>query len=385
MGKPRGALSAIAARHPLSVTFATELREHVGEQLPTGWADVDRAIGGLNLYGLHEWLGIAPILPPDSDSAPPSRDIEPPLPGIESLSGIEPCSPQIGSATHTVGLHNASATSRPDTAWQPPPPWQVARASVAARHARDPSTTRATRRWDPAKRWAAPRAPLIHLAWQWIEHDAQQRRTAERRIVWIGASCFPYPRTLVRGTDRRLLERSILVSPRHPKQRFTALDIALRSSAVSLIVADGTGLDMPATRWLHLLAQAQRCMVLLVRPTAEQDTLSAARTRWLVRATHPAKVDEVSTSRSMTSRSMTSQSMTSRSTTSPFKPAWDINLLRCKDKASAAAIGRSWRLEWDHAASCLCRNATLVDPTRSTPIVTPPRERSDVQHYRKAE
>ena len=84
--------------------------------------------------------------------------------------------------------------------------------------------------------------------------------------------------------------------------RLWAVDRAAGGPGVAVVVADGSRLDMAATRRLQLAAESGSALVLCARPPREIDHLSAATTRWRVRcASSPDKI-----------------------------PRWDVELLRCK-------------------------------------------------------
>lgn len=171
-----------------------------------------------------------------------------------------------------------------------------------------------------------PQAILTHLAWR------AARPTEAKRVVWIGRRCWPYPSSLVRGDDRMLLDRSVLVDPPDGSSRFWAIDQALRSPAVSAVIADGGGLSMSQSRRLQLAAESGRVLALLVRPASEMDQLSAAFTRWRVRST-PA---------------------------STSSPRWIADLMRCKGMRPCETQP-CWVLEWDRAKGVVHLPADLGD------------------------
>ncbi len=251
--------------------------------LSTGWAEVDAALGGgLARGGLHEWLGLVSALRSAGRTAPTSI--------------VAP----IADETRNV-------SRRPDE---------------HARGGREP--------------WRPPVGVLIHLAWRVLDTDAEGRWA-----VWIGRRCFPYPAVALRrgGGDRRLLERSLFVSPRTPAERLWAIDLALRSPAVGVVIADGSELDLPATRRVQLVAKNHGVPVFLVRPPWERAEPSAAHTRWLVR-----------------------RSGAGGAATGPANPTWVIELLRCKGVHLRMATD-AWRLEWDRAACTLHLFTAMADST----------------------
>ncbi len=232
-----------------------DAQRSTGEVFSTGWADVDRALGGgLPIGGLHEWFGLAP--------APA----------------------------------NASQDQR---------------------------------------LWRPPLCVMIHFASRVLE-TGQPGCWA----VWIGRRCFPYPAALLRrgGADRVFLQRSVFVAPRNPTDRLWAIDLAMRSPAVSVVVADGSGFDMAATRRIQLVAKNHTAQAFLVRPPCEQAELSAAHSRWLVRNT-----------------------VAGSDKTGNTNPAWTVELLRCKGVHWAAAVN-TWRLEWNRAECTLDLFTPVADP-----------------------
>jgi len=89
-----------------------------------------------------------------------------------------------------------------------------------------------------------------------------------------------------------------------PCAREWALEEAIRSEGVAVIVADGTGLSMAGSRRLQLAMAARTTpmAVLLARPSHEMNQLSASLTRWLV----------------------------TPSATLAWPPQWRMQLLRCR-------------------------------------------------------
>ncbi len=188
---------------------------------------------------------------------------------------------------------------------------------------------------DSTRHWRPPVGVFLHLA-----RRAREACESSRWTVWIGRKCFPYPAVLRRGiADQTFLQQSLFVAPRSPADRLWAVDLALRSPAVGVVVADGSDLDMAATRRVQLAAKNHASTVLFARPPWEQVEPSAAHTRWLVRnvATNDGDAGGVN-------------------------PAWMIELLRCKGLHWGAAAN-VWRVEWDRVECTLRLSAPLADPT----------------------
>lgn len=155
------------------------------------------------------------------------------------------------------------------------------------------------------------------------------------RVLWIGESVWPFPAALlgrwevrevcggrgslaegtaptwaldvdgalarvelelaeVAGPVRPSLEHTMYVAPRDPAARLWAVDAALRCASIAVVVFDGSGMEMAATRRLQLAAQVRGGVALALRPAEEARALSAATTRWLV---GPSRVDAEETVR----------------------------------------------------------------------------------------
>ncbi|MFA9476948.1 ImuA family protein [Phycisphaerales bacterium AB-hyl4] len=123
---------------------------------------------------------------------------------------------------------------------------------------------------------APPLTVLMHLARQ-----AMGGGPRGGWCVWVGRGCWPHPHGLV-DEQAAVLERCLWVDPPTAAFRVWAIDLAARCAGVAVVVADGSGLDMAATRRLQLAAEAGGTLVLLARPAKERVKRSAASTRWAV-------------------------------------------------------------------------------------------------------
>ncbi|MDO8632729.1 MAG: hypothetical protein Q7R41_19785 [Phycisphaerales bacterium] len=190
--------------------------------------------------------------------------------------------------------------------------------------------------------WTPPLAPLVHLVRQ-----AMSCASFLHRAVWIGRRCFPYGGVLMGPSgDRRLLDRSLFVAADGPADRLWAADLALRSPTVGLVIADGSGFDMAATRRIQLVAKAHRTPALLARPPWETRELSAAQTRWLVRWAERDQGGSVPSPGQVYEES------------SSCNPRWSLELLRCKGM-QPDSCPRVWALEWDRGEGAV-RLSTAV-------------------------
>lgn len=167
------------------------------------------------------------------------------------------------------------------------------------------------------------------------------------RVLWIGRRCWPYPPSLVGPSgNRRLLERSVFVDPPTRDERLWAMDVALRSAAALVVVADGAGLTMAGSRRLQLAAEAGGTVGLLARPHKERGELSAAATRWLV---SPGPVDRLK----------------------PVTPTWTVELLRRKGLRPIAEDARRWAVRLDDGTRLVSVDADARD--RPAPATGPGR------------
>lgn len=199
----------------------------------------------------------------------------------------------------------------------------------------------------PRSRWSPPLRVLAHLARQSLLAPADPD-APPGCVVWIGKRCWPYPVSLCAGGDHRLLAASLFVDPPDDAARLWAIDVSLRSRAVSAVVADGSRLTLACTRRLQLAAEASPALALLARPPGEASQRSAATTRWLVRR---------------------------RVALSSSAPGWSAEILRCKGVRSLAAAGpRVWALEWSRAQGVVRASTDVVD--RPGPAPSQPARRA---------
>lgn len=129
-------------------------------------------------------------------------------------------------------------------------------------------------------------------------------------VVWIGRAVWPYAVSL----PPPVAADSVLIHPA-PQERLWAIDLALRSQAVTAVVADGSGLSLRATRRLQLAAEAGRALALLARPGHEASQRSAAAYRWIVR-TVPREMSSIQPQQRKQEH---------------HRPRWEVQLLRGKD------------------------------------------------------
>jgi len=217
---------------------------------------------------------------------------------------------------------------------------------------------------DPNRPWTPPLCLLAHLA-----HQASARAQAAGRVgkvLWLGRCVWPYmwmfqgagvrgpesgvrsPGFGVRGPGSEV-RGQLFADPVDASGRLWAIDLALRSGAVAAVVADGSGLDMTATRRLQLAAEAGQSIGLLARPPDELGQLSAAATRW-----------QVSALRSETTR-----------------PRWKVKLLRWKGASAncQASTGNNFMVEWNGATGAVFIPADMVSRSGQEQVTATRRRR----------
>lgn len=182
-----------------------------------------------------------------------------------------------------------------------------------------------------ARYWVPPVAVLVDLARGTL---AAGVGSGGGSILWIGQRCWGYPHALAPREHRTaeaqagggqgpLLDRSVFVDARTVAERVWAAELAARSGAAAVVIADGTGLRMADSRRLQLAAESCRAIVLLARPDTERGELSAARSRWLVEPSAEPGLG--------------------------FDQQWIVTLLRCKGVQPTVGSARRWAVRREHA------------------------------------
>ncbi|MDG2055634.1 MAG: hypothetical protein P8J86_13130 [Phycisphaerales bacterium] len=124
------------------------------------------------------------------------------------------------------------------------------------------------------KPWAPPLAVLSHCV---------ERALGKGVAIWFGRSVWPYARLLSNRVRRLSLFVDLGNQASLSKGVFVwAVEMALRCHSASVVIADGRGLSMAASRRLQLAAEEGGGLCLLARSPNEYGVLSAASTRWRV-------------------------------------------------------------------------------------------------------
>ena len=179
------------------------------------------------------------------------------------------------------------------------------------------------------QRWIPPLGILLYLA----RRSLRAAGGGRTEVVWIGRRCWPFLQGLAPDDRGVLLRQSIFIDPPDDMSRLWAIDLAARCPAVAAVVADGSRLDMAATRRLQLAAESGSALVLCARPPSEIDHLSAATTRWRVRCALSA--DKI--------------------------PRWNVELLRCKGMRPDGQWTVEWRSAQVQAQGSIVVHAALAD------------------------
>ncbi|HYD01312.1 MAG TPA: hypothetical protein VEB22_08805, partial [Phycisphaerales bacterium] len=205
-------------------------------------------------------------------------------------------------------------------------------------------------------RWIPPLSILLSLAHRAATsagksggygEDRENGKPQGRLLLWIGERVWPFPGSFSVQPDGSHLSRSIFVRAEHPGERLWAADLALRSGAAAAVIADGSRLDLSATRRLQLAAEAGGGFCFLARPPWERAELSAAATRWYITTAlpvHPA----------------VARPRTHAPVHSPTR-RWTVELLRCKGVQPSTATTRRWILEEDRETRHGLVAAELLD------------------------
>ncbi len=275
------------------------------EVVKTGWEAVDQRLpgGGLARGAAHEWIG---TLAADGQSDPADG-------GLREARGIGRCArlwrPPLGLMIHLAQLAHLQRMLGSSA----PAPLEEVRLRGHANG---------------------------RFRWNGIRLDMEHEPNGDAEMVWIGQAVWPYPIALTGqnaapAEQEAALSRCLFIRAESTAARVSAAALVLRSRAVSAVIVDGTGFDLTATRRLSLTTEMGAGFCLLVRPPHEQDCLSAARTRWLVRAAPGQAARE---------------------------PGWIVELLRCKglQPTGSGALGR-WNLERHHATRAVVMAADVGD------------------------
>jgi hypothetical protein len=263
---------------------------------------------------------------------PPEPAPVAPRPGLREPGAFRaPPAPPRSAGLERGAVHEFFAHAEPGLdAPAPPPPHR----SRPRRSAEDPA-------W-----WLPPMGVLLHVARR-AALGGEDRGGRPGAVVFVGRRVWPAAAALAGpcGRCRALADRTLLVDAGGggaEGERLWAVDLCLRSPGVTLVVADGSGLSLGATRRLQLAAAGEssasgggRALAALARPPWEVRELSAAQTRWAVR---PCPDAAPARTAGPWSTGRTAAALPDRT------PRWTVELLRSKGDHALLRERRVWRV-----------------------------------------
>jgi hypothetical protein len=125
-----------------------------------------------------------------------------------------------------------------------------------------------------------------------IQHSgSQQRRSMLAHTLWIGKRAWPSPPALAGLTSnyaslsKSFFEHSLFIDPPNDSAALWAIDLALRSSAIDVIVAACPSISRTTTQRLSLAAKKYGTTAILLRSHSDYATPSCASSRWSIAPT----------------------------------------------------------------------------------------------------
>lgn len=130
----------------------------------------------------------------------------------------------------------------------------------------------------------SPRPSDHGAAMGWALSEASQRHGA---VLWVTSQLLVREQGMPYGPGLRTLgldpARLVLVRTRDQRDSFWAIEEGIKSGAFAAVIGEVNGMDLASSRRLSLAAQAYHgCCLLLVRSTAEPQ--SVAYSRWRINA-----------------------------------------------------------------------------------------------------
>jgi protein ImuA len=148
---------------------------------------------------------------------------------------------------------------------------------------------------DPLQPCAFPTSLTSAIAHSAHELIANQQSWNEavhpRSTLWIGKRSWPTPYTLVQAAKDHgsatspLLHSALFIDTINDRMTLWALETALRSPAVHVVIADCPRLSLTATKKLLLAARQNGATALLIRNSKDSAFPSCAHTRWALSPT----------------------------------------------------------------------------------------------------
>ena len=118
-----------------------------------------------------------------------------------------------------------------------------------------------------------------------INHSVHDDDDSAPLIVWIGARCWPTPLALSSygtGDCAQFISRCLFVAPPSDSLTLWAIESALRSHAVQLVIAQCPTITRATTQRLALTARTHGTTAILLRSSSDRKLPSHAHSRWEV-------------------------------------------------------------------------------------------------------
>jgi len=139
-----------------------------------------------------------------------------------------------------------------------------------------------------ANRWTPPLTIIASLACTCTTAHAEATPPTEAApIFWIGRAVWPTPWLLAQLS---ITNPSIFIDPPDHTTLLWTVDQCLRTGGSRIVIADGSRMNMTATRRLQLASESMHASCFLARPHSDLSQLSAAARRWFI-TPHPSDND----------------------------------------------------------------------------------------------
>ncbi|MFN8389969.1 MAG: hypothetical protein U0136_06740 [Bdellovibrionota bacterium] len=132
------------------------------------------------------------------------------------------------------------------------------------------------------KLWYAPTTVVTSVLRQTLNENEFHEK---QLIAWVGERIWPTPHILklTSPADSWSWEKhAIFLRPRSKEKNLWSIIQLLRSPATLAVIADGSGLNLIATRRIQLAAQKHNALCFLIRPPWELASPSTALTKWRI-------------------------------------------------------------------------------------------------------
>lgn len=124
------------------------------------------------------------------------------------------------------------------------------------------------------------------LASDW--HHLRRKENTSPTIMWIGSRCWPTPVMLSSYQtlcETHFLTQCLFINPPNDKTTLWAIETALRSRAIRLVIACCPRISRSTTQRLALAARSHKSTAILLRHIDDIDTPTHALSRWVTAPT----------------------------------------------------------------------------------------------------